>query len=150
MLIKLMFSDFFNTTDIPSKEYFFSLLDSPEQLQAKETFWDSIKDINWEFMDQMKRYLMTHVRHLLRASIKLLNYCCDIQRMLRRNYSLQLPIGSIFNMRNSGSFLSKLMIDYSTSELSAPIYSIRNSEKGMVTLVRYLFSFSTCMTHILF
>ena len=96
------------------------------------SFWEGIRKLPWNFMDQMKQFLYCKAQRLLTASLKLIDICYDIQLLLQYNYpGKEMPFISPFNTTNSGSFIFCLMLHYTKSELDTPLYATRYAEKGI-------------------
>ena len=128
----ILFSEFYETKEIPPKEYFCSLKDSPAQILEKEEFFRKAKNFSWNFMDQMKSYIFFQGKHILNASLKLIDICHEIQILLQQNYSgKEMPIRSPFSVANCGSFIYHLIVHYAMVDLDRPIYSPKFSEKGV-------------------
>lgn len=112
---------------------FLSLNDTFLVKDAKLKYYSSLNIEEWDFEDQLKRFLFENCSHIMLSMVKLAKWTSKMQTFLKEKIPCRIEKahGSIFKCYNSAQFFYHLMVHYVTQKEEVPIYSLRNGETGI-------------------
>ena len=112
---------------------FLSLNDTFLVKDAKLKYYSSLDIEEWDFEDQLKRFLFENCSHIMLSMVKLAKLTSQMQNFLKKKIPCRIEKahGSIFKCYSSAQFFYHLMVHYVTQKEEVPIYSLRNGETGI-------------------